>query len=617
MTRLAFAFALLLFVVSCATAPAPTAPQSGSAAEDPPMAADPTAAAAPTIGASEDEALNGLIAEEWEWTMREFPTFATSLGDSRYDDRLTDMSPEAIERRKKHTRETLERLRQVDRERLSPTARINYDLLIRETEEDIEGQQFPSEYLQINQRGGVHTDMAELAEWVPKSGVKNFEDYLTRLRQTPQQVEHSIALLRAGMEKGVTPPRVTLREVANLIGNQLVADPRSSPIFTTAFGEMPATIPAEEQERLRAEAAKVLRDDVIPAYRKLQRFFADEYYPRTRQEVGLSSLPNGQAWYAHRAKTMTTTSMTPEEIHQLGLSEVKRIRAEMETVKQQTGFKGPLADFFKFLRTDRRFYFKEKEALLNEYRNIAKRIDPELPRIFGKLPRLPYGVQPVPAYSEKTNTTAYYNQGSLKAGRAGVFYANTYNLAARPKWEMEALTLHEAVPGHHLQIALAEELTDLPNFRRFGGYTAFVEGWGLYAESLGSELGMYKDPYSRFGQLTYEMWRAVRLVVDTGMHAKGWSRQQAIDFFKENAGKTEHDIVVEIDRYLVNPGQALAYKIGELKLKELRRYATEQLGERFDIRRFHDEVLGAGALPLSVLEIRVKEWVEKEKQGSS
>jgi uncharacterized protein (DUF885 family) len=310
---------------------------------------------------------------------------------------------------------------------------------------------------------------------------------------------------------------------------------------------------------------------------------------------------------------MTTTDLTPEQIHQLGLSEVARLRAEMEQVKAQAGFKGSLGEFFHFLRTDPRFFFTDKEALLVAYRDISKRVDPELPRLFGRLPRLPYGVFPVPEYSEKTQTTAYYMRGSLEAGRAGRYYANTYDLKSRPKWEMEALTLHEAVPGHHLQISLAQELEGLPEFRRFGGYTAFVEGWGLYAESLGPELGLYRDPYSKFGQLTYEMWRAIRLVVDTGMHAKGWTREQALQFFKDNSSKTEHDIVVEIDRYIVNPGQALAYKLGELKLKELRAHATQALGPRFDVRAFHDVVLGQGALPLAILEARVKEWVAQQQ----
>ncbi|HUP50751.1 MAG TPA: DUF885 domain-containing protein, partial [Thermoanaerobaculia bacterium] len=462
---------------------------------------------------------------------------------------------------------------------------------------------------QITQMGGIHSQIPQLVQMTPKFTVRNYDDLLARLRQSPRVVDQTIDLMRRGIESGITPPRITLGEVAGLIANQLVDDVEKSPIYQVGFTEFRANIPAEERGRIQAEARKVIAGNVIPSLRKLHRFWVEDYYPRTRQSVAMADLPDGPAWYAHNVRVMTTTSMTPDQIHELGLSEVKRIRAEMEQIREQAGFQGSLAEFFEFLRTDPRFFHTTREGLLVEYRDIAKRIDPELPRLFGRLPRLPYGVVPVPEYSEKTQTTAYYNPGSLEAGRPGLFYANTYNLPARPRWEMEALTIHEAVPGHHLQLALAQELEDVPKFRRFGGYTAFVEGWGLYSESLGPELGMYKDPYSKFGQLTYEMWRAVRLVVDTGMHSKGWTRQQAIEFFKENAGKSEHDIVVEIDRYIVWPGQALAYKLGELKFKELRSWATKELGERFNIREFHDTVLSAGALPLPVLETRVREWV--------
>ena len=554
---------------------------------------------------SDDAKLMALLDEEWEWSLREFPTRATDIGDRRYDDRMVDLSQEAIERRKAHARELVGKMKSIDRTRLSAGNQLNYDLFLREAEEDVAAQRFPSEVIQITQRGGIYSQFAGLAQRVPKATTRDFENFIKRLEEAPRLVDQSIVLLRKGMAAGITPPRITLRDAGELIANQIKDDPTQSPIYQQLFASEPPD-PA-----LKTKVAGVLKTTVMPAFQKLHRFFIDEYYPKTRETIGLSDVANGRAWYAHLAASYTTTDMTPDQIHDLGLAEVKRIRGEMERVKGEAGFDGSLAEFFTFLRTDPRFYFTDKEALLVAYRDIAKRIDPELPRLFGILPRLPYGVRPVPSYSEKTQTTAYYNSGSLDAGRPGIFYANTYNLPARPKWEMEALTVHEAVPGHHLQLSIAQELGALPKFRRFGGYTAFIEGWGLYSESLGPELGLYKDPYSRFGQLTYEMWRAVRLVVDTGMHTRGWSRQRAIDYFKENAGKTEHDIVVEIDRYINSPGQALAYKIGQLKLKELRDYATRELGARFDIRQFHDVVLGAGALPLSVLEARVKEWVKR------
>ena len=387
--------------------------------------------------------------------------------------------------------------------------------------------------------------------------------------------------------------------------------------YQTAFKQLPASISEADQKKIREQGLAAIRDSVLPAFRKLRDFVAKEYEPKARTAIAFSSLPNGKAWYALRVKVLTTTELTPEEIHRIGLSEVTRIRAEMEKVMRESSFKGDLPAFFKFLKTDPQFFFTDKDLLLMTYRDIAKRIDGQLPKLFGKLPRLPYGVSPVPAYSEKIQTTAYYENGSAEAARAGVFFANTYDLKARPKWEMEALTLHEAVPGHHLQLALAQELADVPKFRRFGGYTAFIEGWGLYSESLGSELGMYKDPYSHFGQLTYEMWRAIRLVVDTGMHSLGWSRDQALQFFRDNTGKTDHDIEVEVDRYISWPGQALAYKLGELKFKELRAFATKELGQQFDIREFHDQLLAEGALPITTLDSRIRAWVAKKKGSTA
>jgi uncharacterized protein (DUF885 family) len=572
-------------------------------------------AQAPQPTPNEGEKLHAIFAAQWEWALREFPEYATMLGDYRYNARLTEMSRETIERRRAQTRKALEEVRTIDRPKLSDADKLNYDLYVQQLEQQIAGFRFPGETLPINQMGGVHQDLAQLAIMAPKRTVKQVEDFIERLRQVPRLVDETIALMRQGLEKGITPPRITLREVANLIAVQTPDDPAESAVYQTYFGNLPDGIPAEDRERLRRAGAQVIASEVIPAYRKLHRFWVDEYYPAARESIGLSEVPDGMAWYEYNVRQMTTTDMTAEEIHEVGLSEVRRIRGEMERIREETGFEGTLEEFFVYMRTDPKFFFEEKEDLLREYRDIAKRLDAEMPRLFRTLPRLPYGVEPVPAYSEKTQTTAYYNPGSIEAGRPGIFYANTYDLPSRPKWEMEALTIHEAVPGHHHQISLAQELGDLPNFRRFGwGYTAFVEGWGLYSESLGPEMGMYQDPYSRFGQLTYEMWRAVRLVVDTGMHAKGWTRDQAIEFFMTNAGKSEHDIIVEIDRYIVWPGQALAYKIGELKIKELRRYAEAELGEDFDIRRFHDTVLLAGALPLSILESRVRNWVAEQKQ---
>ncbi|HTL16487.1 MAG TPA: DUF885 domain-containing protein, partial [Patescibacteria group bacterium] len=388
--------------------------------------------------------------------------------------------------------------------------------------------------------------------------------------------------------------------------------PDQSPLLKS-FAEFPNEIPQTARERLRHEASAIVKDQVAPAFAKFFDFFTKTYLPQSRQAIALSDLPDGKAWYEFLVRTSTTTSMSPDQIHALGLAEVARIRKEMDLVIGRTGFKGSFSEFSTFLRNDAQFFYTNGESLLRGYRDIAKRADPELAHLFGKLPRLPYGVKAVPSYAEKSQTTAYYEEGSVNAGRPGWFFANLYALDTRPKWEMVPLTLHEAVPGHHLQLSLAQEMEAAPEFRKFGGYTAFVEGWGLYAESLGQEMGFYQNPYEKYGQLTYEMWRAIRLVLDTGIHSMGWSREQAIDYFLANSSKTPHDITVEVDRYIVMPGQALAYKIGELKFKELRAYATRELGARFDIRKFHDEVLDSGALPMDILEQQIKQWVSRNK----
>jgi uncharacterized protein (DUF885 family) len=573
--------------------------------------------AVPVMAASsERESLNQLIAEEWSWQQSDNPENATYLGERGHDDRLTDRSPEAWERRREHNQATLKRIEAIDRARLGKDDRLNYDLFLAQERLLVEGDRFPAELAAVHQMGGIYSTLGELALLIPRDTVKDHENYLARMRAYPKAVDETIALLRRGLASGVTPPRVILRDVGELIANQIVDDPARSPVYELAFTNFRPTIPAAEQARLQKEALEILRTGVLPALRKLHTFWTSEYEPKTREAISWTTVPQGKEWYAYLVRRETTTDLTPEQIHEIGLAEVKRIRAEMEQIRASTGFTGTLEEFFTFLRSDPRFYYTTRDELLVAYRDVAKRIDPELTRLFGRIPRLPYGVIPIPEYSEKTNTTAYYSPGSPETHRPGYYFVNLYDLKSRPKWEMEALSLHESVPGHHFQIALAQELEQLPAFRRNAGYTAYVEGWGLYAESLGPELGMYRDPYSRFGQLTYEMWRAVRLVVDTGMHAKGWSRQQAIDFFVANSSKPLHDIEVEIDRYLAWPGQALAYKLGELKIKELRAKAQRELGDQFDVRAFHDAVLGEGPLPLSLLETRMNEWTRGRKGGA-
>ncbi len=558
------------------------------------------------------ERLRDLLKLHWDYTMLESPEFATSVGYPGQNDRWSDISMEVIERRKRELNAPLYVIRSIHRDKLSALDQLNFDLFQRNQEMAIEGTRFKGDYLQLSQLDGIQQDAARMLEISPRASVKDYENILARLNTLPRLIDQTLVLLNKGLESGITPPRITLRDVPQQVKNQMEDDPKKNSLLKP-FLEFPAEIPESERERLRKEAATALKEKVIPAFGKLHEFLVLKYLPGAREGIAISDLPDGKAWYAYNVRAVTTTRMSPREIHELGLSEVKRIRAEMDKVIAQSGFKGSFDEFLMFLRKDPQFYYTSAEELLRGYRDIAKRVDPELAKLFGKLPRLPYGVVPIPSYAEKSQTTAYYQQGSPEVGRAGNFFANTYALNTRPKWEMEALTLHEAVPGHHLQISLSQEMEDAPDFRKHGGYTAFVEGWGLYSESLGTEMGFYKDPYMKFGQLTYEMWRAIRLVVDTGMHSMGWTRQQAIDYFLANASKNEHDVIVEVDRYIVWPGQALAYKIGQLKIRELRSYATRELGNKFDVRQFHDQVLGNGALPLETLETRIKSWVATKK----
>lgn len=564
---------------------------------------------------SPDDRLHALFDLTHRHQTFENPIGAVLRGDPDAEKgRWGDFSLEADERWEKFTRLAHRVLQSIDRSALKPENRLDYDLFLYRVEQGLAGEKFPGELLVIDQMGGPQQWIPELLTRIPARSTEGYDALLEYLRGVPELLHQVRERLEKGLEEGVVPPRVTLDDVAEQFDAQTAQDPVQSPLFR-AFREMPESMPEAERERIRAEAERLLAEEVLPAYRELRTFWVEEYLPQTRDSIALSALPNGEEWYAHNVATRTTTDLTPQEIHDIGLREVERIRGEMEGIIEESGFEGTFQEFLEFLRTDEQFFFDTPEELLTTYRDIAKRVDPKLVEQFGKLPRLPYGVQPVPEYAEKSQTTAYYQPGSLEAGRPGYFTANTYDLDSRPRWEMEALTLHEAVPGHHLQIALAQELEDVPEFRKQMGTTAFVEGWALYAESLGEDMGFYRDPYAKFGQLTYEMWRAIRLVVDTGIHSLGWSRERAIEMFERNTGKALHDIEVEVDRYIVWPGQALAYKIGELKIKELRADAEEELGDRFDVREFHDAVLENGAIPLDVLERQIRDWVAEEAAG--
>jgi uncharacterized protein (DUF885 family) len=573
--------------------------------------------------AKAEQDFRAYLAKDWKRWMEQYPETATSVGFPGQNRRWTDDSKDGIAARIQHLHESLAELKSISRDALFLGEQLNYDLYRETLETAEEGLQYGDDpapfrevvpgniWMPMTQMGGIQQGSASTLATMPHQTVADYEDILARLEALPKNVEQNLQLLQEGLKKGYTPPKLMLRDVPKQIAGLIPADPLASPLLQP-FTEFPAGFPEAERARLTDSAKRIYKDAVAPAFQRLHDYVATTYLPACRESIAATALPNGAAAYAFHVRWQTTTSLTPQQIHEIGLSEVKRIRSKMDKVIASTGFKGSFHEFTEFLRTDPRFFYDKADDLVNGYRIVAKKIDPELAREFGKLPRLTYGVCVIPEFKAPSQTTAYYQAGAPSAGRPGCYFVNTYNLHARPKWEMEALSLHESVPGHHLQISLAQEMEGQPEFRKQAGYSAFVEGWALYGESLGEELGMYKDPYSKFGQLSYEMWRAVRLVVDTGMHSMGWTRDQAIQFFKDNTAKTDQDITVEVDRYIVWPGQALAYKLGQLKIRQLRTEAEKKLGARFDVRKFHDAVLENGAVPLNVLEAHMHRWMEQQ-----
>jgi uncharacterized protein (DUF885 family) len=560
----------------------------------------------------EKERMNLLSEIYMDYQLQTYPEFGTFIGKPTNNANWTDLSSSAIEQRKKDRSLFLNAIRSINPANLNAADQLSYNLLQYTIELEKEGEKFQSELMPIDQRAGYHQQIMQVADFTTFATKKDIDDFLTRLQKIPLLVDQLILLMDDGIKKSIIQSKATLTGVPEQIQNIIGDDPAKSPLLK-GLNDYLAKQPQEQKDLIFKRSVNVISENVNPSLIKLKLYIEKIYIPKARETIALKNLPNGENWYNYNIKVQTTTSLTYQQIHEIGLSEVKRIRRSMDSLIRATGFKGNFNEFINFLRTDPQFFYDTPSQLLDGYRVIAKKIDGELPKFFEKLPRLSYGIIPVPEYDEKFQTTAYYFPGSSEAGRAGYFYANTYDLKSRPKWEMEALTIHEAVPGHHLQVTLAQELDNVPEFRKHASYTAFAEGWGLYSESLGGEMGFYKDPYSKFGQLTYEMWRAIRLVVDTGIHGLGWTRQQAIDYFKANAAKTEHDITVEVDRYIGWPGQALAYKIGELKIKSLRGEAQKKLGAKFDIRKFHDVVLANGSIPLNILDEKVNEWINSIK----
>jgi len=560
-----------------------------------------------TIVISEDEIFEEYLVAQWDEDLKDSPIFASLLGDKRFNQDITPNNLEYYQKRISKLQERKQELNAFNFSELNSDNKLNYKLLNLNLDNSIEASTYPSYYMSLNQRGGVQS-YYETGDRLVYSSKTDYEDWLVRLSKYSENINNTTNNLKEGLSKGYTQPKLVTRQVITQIDNLLNNDIDSHPYLKIFLSANDKYFINDEKNQLIDDAKELISNKIIPAYQELNEFLKNEYLPKSRDSIGLDGVPDGKKWYEYVARYHTTTNLTPDEIHEIGLSEVSRIRSEMEEIINDLKWDGDFKSFLNYLRTSPRFYYDNGEDLLNAYLIMAKKIDPLLPKIFKVFPRAPYGVIPIPDESAPFTTTAYYN-GPAK-GRPGYFYANLYKPESRPKYEIPVLTVHEAVPGHHFQISLAQELENVPTFRRYLSFTAFVEGWGLYSEELGEFMGIYEDPYDKFGQLTYDMWRAIRLVVDTGMHYKGWSRDDAINLFLENTAKSQLDIENEVDRYIAWPGQALAYKIGQLKILELRLKSEKMLGDKYDIKDFHHEILKRGSVPLDILEDYINEWIE-------
>lgn len=598
MRALVLIFALLL-TVGCSRDPAP-APEAAPKA-------DPAAVAAE---------LDALLAEWHEAELKANPIFATALGDLRYNDQLPDFySAEFRAESEARERDFLARVQKLDREALTGQHRLSRDVFVSDRELSLEGNKFPGWMLPVHQFGNYGSFFAQLGSGQgiqPFREVKHYDDFLARIARFPQINQSAIANMREGIKAGVVQPRPVVEKSIPQFAAHVVDKPEDS-VFWGPIKTMPESFPAAERERLTAAYRAAITDVIVPGYAAMRDFLRDEYLPAAREGVGQMHLPQGRDWYAYNVRTNTTTDLGPEDIHQFGLDEVARILAEMNAVREQVGFEGDLKAFFEHLKTSDQFYFKTEAEALQAYRDAQQKINPLLPKLFDIFPKADYEVRPVEAFRAESDAGASYQAPSPDGSRPGVFYLNTFNLKAQPNFLVETLSIHEASPGHHFQISIQQEVESLPAFRRFGGYTAYSEGWALYAESLGKELGLFTDPYQWYGRLSDEQLRAMRLVVDTGLHHYGWSRQQAIDYMLANSSMAESDVVAEVERYIVIPGQALAYKVGQRVIRELREEAEAELGDKFDVRAFHRQVLVDGALPMGVLQTKIREWIAAEK----
>lgn len=569
---------------------------------------------------SEGERLNQLVESHFDASLERNPLIATFTGDHRFNNQLANtISPEFIELERQANREYLAELRNIDAGALSGQDRLTYDVAVLDTEWSIEGEEFPIELVPLNQMFGFHNFMAQLGSGrsaQPFNTVEDYENWLGRVNDFTVWMEQAETNFREGMRRDVTLPKVLVVKVIPQLASQVVEKPEDSIFYapiSKLHDELPEGFTEADRERLDAQYRNAIENQLIPAYRRLRDFMQDEYLPNARDTHGLAGLPNGEALYEYMIKQNTTTEMAAEEIHQLGLSEVQRIRNEMKKVMREVGFDGTLEEWFEYVRSDDRFYFDSEEELLQAYRDVEDRMWQAVPKLFDIQPKAGFEIRPVEAFRAASSAGASYMSPAPDGSRPGIFYINTHDLKSQPEFIKETLFIHEAIPGHHFQRALQQEVEGLPRFRRFGGYTAYTEGWALYAESLGKELGFFTDPMQWYGRLADEQLRAMRLVVDTGLHAKGWTREQAMEFMLANSSMSENDVTAEVERYMAIPGQALSYKIGQFRIQELRERATEKLGEDFDIREFHTEILVDGPLPLAVLERKIDRWIASKQ----
>ena len=548
------------------------------------------------------------LENDWQKNLDENPLFASYVGDKRANDKINSNSISQFNEERQSEIDSLNELYEIDQSKLNEENKLNFKLKEFGHKSSIGLTDFPIYYLRLNQRGGIQS-FYETGNRLVYNTKDDYFDWLSRLKQFPANIINSLEINKEGLSKGITQPKLITQGVVTQIDAILNSNIENNPYLKVFLEADESIITVDEKNQLIEEAKDLIINEINPAYEELNLFLKDEYLTKSRDSIGIGDVPGGRKHYEYLAKYFTTTNLTPDEIHQIGLDEIERIRSEMNEIIKQVNWDGDFNSFLDYLRTSPRFYYDNSEDLFNAYLIMSKTIDPLLTKIFKVFPRAPYGVIPIPDESAPFTTTAYYNSPS--PGRPGYFYANLYKPESRPKYEIPVLTVHEAVPGHHFQISIAQELENVPSFRKYQGITAFVEGWGLYSEELGEFMGIYDDPYDKFGQLTYDMWRAIRLVVDTGMHFKGWSREEAINLFIENSAKSILDINNEVDRYIAWPGQALAYKIGQLKILELRNRAERLLGEKYDIKDFHHEVLKRGSLPLDLLEYYIDEWIAK------